>query len=83
MRPIMLALVLSLLSGSHSLAQGYPPLVRAPWWQLCGNNRSLPFDPHFACCCFIRVTGKHCVRRNNAPGDLLSCVYICNAAPCT
>ena len=47
MRPTMLALVLSLLSGSHTLAQGYPPFVQAPWWQLCGNKPSLPFDSPF------------------------------------
>jgi hypothetical protein len=51
MRPIMLTLVLSLLSGSQTLAQGFPPPVQAPWWQLCGNRPSLPFDPHFSCCC--------------------------------
>jgi len=80
MRPTMLALVLSLLSGSHTLAQGSPPLVQAPWWQLCGNKPSLPFDPHFSCCC-RSLTGKYCVR-NGSSGFLLNCMQICDVARC-
>ena len=85
MRPTMLALVLSLLSGSHTLAQGYPPLGyppldQAPWWQLCGNKSSLPFDPHFSCCC-RSSTGKYCVRHGSG-GFLLNCMQICDVAPC-
>ncbi len=78
MRAIMLALVLSLLSGSATLAQR--PLVTAPWWQLCGNKRSLPFDPHFSCCC-RGPTGKYCVRHGSG-GFLLNCIHICAVAPC-
>jgi hypothetical protein len=78
MRPIMLALVLSLLSASATLAER--PLVTAPWWQLCGNRPSLPFDPHFSCCC-RGPTGKHCVRHGSG-GFLLNCIQICDVAPC-
>jgi hypothetical protein len=85
MRPIMLAVSLSLLSGSYlqaaTLAERYPRLVTAPWYQLCGNKQSLPFDPHFSCCCFTQSTGKHCVR-NGSNGFLLNCIHICDVAQC-
>src|ERR1700730_18340186 len=66
MRAILLAFVLSLFSSSllqaGALVERYPWLVTKAWYQLCGNNRFLAFDPQFSCCCFTQSTGKHCVR---------------------
>jgi hypothetical protein len=82
MRPIMLAFVLSLLSSSHlqagALLERYPWLVTKAWYQLCGGNRFLPFDPQFSCCCHTLSTGKWCVRR----GTGLDCIQACDAAVC-
>jgi hypothetical protein len=85
MRAILLAFVLSLFSSSLVQAgapvERYPWLVTKAWYQLCGNNRFLAFDPQFSCCCFTQSTGKHCVRRNMT-GTALNCIQICDASLC-
>ena len=85
MRPTVLALALSLLCSStlraDTLFERYPSLVtKAAWYQLCGGKRSLPFDPHYSCCCFTQSTGRYCVRPSG--GFLLNCVYVCDTARC-
>jgi hypothetical protein len=84
MRPVMLAFVFSLVSSSYlqagTLVERYPWLVTKAWYQLCGGNRFLPFDPQFSCCCRTPSTGKHCVRRGT--GIALDCIQICNTALC-
>jgi hypothetical protein len=83
MRPIMLALALSLpCSALHAdtLLERYPSLVTKAWYQLCGGKRSLPFDPRFGCCCFTQSTGRYCVRPSG--GFLPNCVYVCDTARC-
>jgi hypothetical protein len=85
MRAIMLAFAFSLASSSFSQAETvierYPWLVTKAWYQLCGGNRSLPFDTQFSCCCAAPATGRHCVRPGRN-GILLNCIQICNESPC-
>ena len=84
-RFVMLAAGVLAMSGSQLQAgtlQRYQSLVtKAAWYQLCGNKRSLPFDPQFSCCCYTQATGKHCVRHGNN-GFMMNCIPICDAARC-